>query len=187
MSDQNGRDERLGELLDRAVVDIRPEPRPDPIMRAGDRRRGARLVASVAVVVVFVAGLVWAATQTGTDHPTTPMGSATPPPTVYRDDRVGFSVTVPPGWQVAAEPLNTWVSDPHEILSMGTYTLRPGGHAVADFQLPSRVVEDMGPDDLFIWLNERTQPSRGLPDRPGTFSPQAFCEHGSENCVAGLG
>jgi hypothetical protein len=191
MSDRDTRDEALGRLLDRAVRDLTAEPRLDPAVRAGDRWRGARLAVSIAVVVVFVAGLIWAATQLGVERTTMPLGSATPTPTVYRDDQAGFSVTVPPGWQVAAEPLNTWVSDPHEILSMGTYPLRPGGEAVIDAQVPSHAVEDMGPSDVFIWLNERTPAGRGLPDRPTAFSPEALCQSGSPaggspGCVPGL-
>jgi hypothetical protein len=191
MSDQDTRDERLGELLDRAVRDLGTQPRLDPIIRGGARRRGARLVASVAVVVVFVAGVVWAATQIGARHTTAPLDSTTPTPTVYRDDQQGFSVEVPPGWQVATKPLNTWVSDPHEILSMGTYALRPGGEAATDAQVPSNAVDDLGPDDIFVWLNERTPPDRRLPERPLEFSPESLCQSGSpaggyRGCVDGL-
>jgi hypothetical protein len=191
MSDRDTRDEALGRLLDGAVRDLTAEPRLDPAVRAGDRRRGARLAASITVVVVFVAGLIWAATQLGVERSSMPLGSATPTPTVYRDDQHGLSVTVPTGWQVAAEPLNTWVSDPHEILSMGTYALRPGGDAVIDAQVPSHAVEDMGPSDIFVWLNERTPPDKRQPDRPSEFSPEALCQSGSpaggsRDCVPGL-
>jgi hypothetical protein len=174
VSDQDTQDEQLGELLDRAVSGLRVEPRLDPIIRGGARIRGARLVASVAVVVVFVAGVVWAATQIGARHATAPLDSRTPTPTVYRDDRQGFSVVVPPGWQVAAEPLNTWVSSPHEILSMGTYSLRPGGEAATDFQLPSHALEDLGPDDILIWVNEAGDAS-GFAERPARFEPSQPC------------
>jgi hypothetical protein len=174
MSDHDVRDERLGALLDRAVRDVRVETRPDPIVRAGGRRRVVRLAASVTVVVVFVAGLVWAATQLGVERTTIPMGSATPTPTVYRDDLHGLSVTVPPGWQVASEPLNTWVSDPHEILAMGTYALRPGGRAVTDFQLPSHAIEDLGPNDILIWVSEAGD-AAGFVERPAHFEPSGPC------------
>lgn len=174
MSDQNTRDERVGELLDRAVRDLAAEPRVDPIMRVGDRRRGAQVAASVTVVVVFVGGLVWAATQIRAGRATAPADSSTPTPTVYRDDQHGFSVAVPPGWQVAAKPLNTWVSSPHEILSMGTYALRPGGHAVTDFQLPSHAVEDLGPNDILIWVNEAGD-AAGFAERPASFEPSQPC------------
>jgi hypothetical protein len=174
MSDQDMRDERVGELLERAVGDLAAEPRVDQIMRVGDRRRGARVTASVTVVVVFVGGLVWAATQIGTDRTTAPAGTTTPAPTVYRDDRHGLSVDVPSGWQVAAEPLNTWVSSPGEVLSMGTYALRPGGHALTDFQLPSRALEDLGPDDILIWVTEAGD-AGGFAERPARFGRSQPC------------
>jgi hypothetical protein len=88
------------------------------------------------------------------------------------DDR--FTVAYPPDWVVSDRPINTWVSSPHEILAIATYPLRPGGDAVVDFQLPSHAVEDLGPDDMLIWVSESGDP-RGFADRPARFEPSEPC------------
>jgi hypothetical protein len=95
-----------------------------------------------------------------------------------------FTVTYPASWLVADRLINTWVSDPHEILSLATYPLRPGGHAVTDGQVPSNAIDDMGPDDVFIWVNEDTSGGgEGYPARPGSLSPETICEN--TRCVDG--
>jgi hypothetical protein len=55
------RDERLAELLDRAVRDLQPTPAPDRALRRGALRRGLRVTAALATVAVFVGGAVFAA------------------------------------------------------------------------------------------------------------------------------
>jgi hypothetical protein len=70
------RDERLAELLDRAVRDLQPAPAPERVLRRGVWRRGLRLTASVATVVVFVGGTVFAAAIVR-DRPTPQAGSTT--------------------------------------------------------------------------------------------------------------
>jgi hypothetical protein len=102
--------------------------------------------------------------------------------TTYRDAADGFTVMVPDGWQVADEPINTWVSDPQEILAMATYPLRPGGHAVIDGQVPSNAMDDLGPNDLFIWVNESVPGGDG--QRPAQFSPESICPS-DPDCVQG--
>jgi hypothetical protein len=331
MNDVDVRDERLGQLLDRAVRDVQPRPDAGVPVRGGRRGRAGRVVASVAVVCVFVGAVGWAATQVGR-HGTEAAGSlsaigslaengwtasypstwhVTPvadcgvndyhggfvvsnvdfafrdpqggppgcedqlvaagfpsdgvalylmptgirktvfaPPTtifplsldrferpggirggpsessqsivvddqlvayayawtgseasiadrsaladvvasidyrgalqgtVYRDAGDAFSVLVPDGWQVADQAINTWVTDPREILAMATYPLRPGGHAVIDGQVPSNAMDDLGPNDLFIWVNESMPGGDG--QRPVQFSPKSICP--DKNCVEG--
>jgi hypothetical protein len=100
---------------------------------------------------------------------------------IYTDEQDGFSVTVPEGWLVAPEPINTWVASPREILAMATYPLRPGGEAVVDIQLPSHAIDDLGPNDMLIWLNEAGTGS-GFPPRPERFAPSTPCEGWSRLC-----
>jgi len=68
MSDTDTRDERLAQVLDRAVRDVHPSPAPARAIHRGDARRAARLAAWVATVSVFVAGVLWAATMVGSDE-----------------------------------------------------------------------------------------------------------------------
>jgi hypothetical protein len=94
--------------------------------------------------------------------------------TTLHDENNLFTVTYPSEWVVSDKPINDWVSSPFEILALATYPLRPGGHAVVDFQLPSNAVEDLGPNDILIWVNEAGD-ATGFAERPAHFEPSAPC------------
>jgi hypothetical protein len=88
-------------------------------------------------------------------------------------------------------PINDSVCQPFEILALATYPLRPGGEAVIDAQLPSNALEDLGPNDILIWINdsgnacggERTSgDGSGFPERPGHFGPSEPCESWTRLC-----
>jgi hypothetical protein len=103
---------------------------------------------------------------------------------VYRDDGDGFTVDVPVGWTVSPVRINTWVADPHEILAMATYSLRSGGEGAIDAQVPTNALDDLGPNDMFIWLSERDGADASYPLRPAAFSPEAICS-GYTECQQG--
>ena len=107
---------------------------------------------------------------------------------IRADEQNGLSIGVPRGWFVSPEPINTWVSSPREVLAMATYPLRPGGEAVTDFQLPSHAIDDLGPDDMLIWVSAAGTGS-GFPPRPERFEPSEPCEGWSRLCpeADGLG
>jgi len=86
----------------------------------------------------------------------------------WRDEERGFTVTYPGAWQRAASPLTPQLSDPVELLALGTYELRPGGDRCA--HQPVNAVEDLGPRDALIVIFERAQPyaQSGYPPRQGS-------------------
>lgn len=111
--------------------------------------------------------------------------------TTLHDEDDAFTVTYPSDWFVSDRPINDWVCSPFEILALATYPLRPGGHAVMDAQLPSNAVEDLGPNDILIWLNDsgnacggerRAGTGDGFPERPAAFGPVALCGDGDALC-----
>ncbi len=87
----------------------------------------------------------------------------TPPGTTVLD-RDGVVVTYPAGWAPAAESLTPRLTDPHELLALGTYPLVPGGSRCAQF--PELAIEDLGPTDGLIWLAERQPVSPSTEQRP---------------------
>jgi hypothetical protein len=91
--------------------------------------------------------------------------------TTYRNDDVGFGVTYPEGWIRADTNLTPALSQPHEILSLGTYPLRSGGKACIDAYLPGNALEDLGPNDVLLTVQESDSGPGGFPPRPGTFEP----------------
>jgi hypothetical protein len=101
--------------------------------------------------------------------------------TTLHDENDSFSVTYPNDWLVSDQAIQPKVSSPFEILALATYPLRPGGEAVADFQLPSNAVEDLGPDDILIWVNDAGE-GNDMPPRPSAFGPLTPCDDWSRLC-----
>jgi len=100
----------------------------------------------------------------------TPGSPSTAPPVGWvttRDDDAGFSVSYPATWHRATTTLTPQLSDPHEILAVGSYSLRPGAppHCV---QYPVNAIEDLRPTDALIWLAER-RAGGPFPPRGGLF------------------
>ena len=86
----------------------------------------------------------------------------------YRSEDYHFSVRYPSDWYRAEESLTPNLLDPKEILSLGTYPLRPGGDRCSHF--PVQALEDLGPTDAFLSIQERTDPPAGrYPPRPRPF------------------
>jgi hypothetical protein len=94
--------------------------------------------------------------------------------TTLHDEDDLFTVTYPSDWIAPDVPINDWVASPFEILALATYPLRPGGDAVADFQLPSNAVEDLSRNDILIWVNDAGE-AEGFAERPTHFGPSEPC------------
>jgi hypothetical protein len=84
----------------------------------------------------------------------------------------GVSAPLPEGWSQAATPL-TELSDPREVLSVGTYPLRY--RRMGCYHLPSSALADLGPDDALVTLMERGRSPGSswadFPSRPAHFGP----------------
>ena len=90
-----------------------------------------------------------------------------PGPIDWRDEERGFTVSYPETWQRAPSPLTPYLSDPLELLALGTYELRPSGDRCA--HQPVNAIEDLGPRDVLIVIFERARPyaEGGYPPRQG--------------------
>jgi hypothetical protein len=87
----------------------------------------------------------------------------------------GIAVELPPGWQRATVSLTPNLEDPRAVLSVGTFPLR---YRETDCEhVPTSALEDLGPGDAFVTLEERgldphsTWPP-DFPPRPAHFGPQ---------------
>jgi hypothetical protein len=83
----------------------------------------------------------------------------------FRDRERGFGVRYPADWEQADVRLTPDLADPRELLSVGTFAPRAGGDRCS--HVPVRALEDFGPRDAFISIQERTEP------RAGEFEPRA--------------
>jgi hypothetical protein len=151
--------------------------------------RMSTAVALAATVVAFAGGMTACDSEETTpsraDSPEHAPRSETEPParwTTFRDPVHGLTVSYPPGWQRAEKTLTPRLGDPEEILSLGTYQLRPGGERCA--HMPVTALEDLGAEDAFVSVQERSPPypSEGYPPRSTPFTPTLH-EGGGEFCV----
>ena len=110
-----------------------------------------------------------------------PDPSVVTPTLDYLDNEDGLWVEVPAGWTVAEQRLSP-ILDPAEILSVGTFPLRPGGTAM-DMGMPGQALADVGPGDIFLTLREYRGTPRAIV-RPSAFSPTSVCE-GVAACAEG--
>jgi hypothetical protein len=117
-------------------------------------------------VAVIVAGLVLS--SCGADEePSAPAAAVAPAGmTRFTDERRGFEVTFPTGWVRAETVLTPSLSDPLEILSVGTIDPVPNDASSACAQHPVATMERVGPRDVFVTIQERANAVSGEM-RPG--------------------
>jgi len=97
----------------------------------------------------------------------------------------GLTVQLPGGWSRAHESLTPSLIDPREVLSVGTAPLRYRATECA--HMPGAALEDLGPADAFVTLQERgLDPSSTWPDfppRPAHFGPELGGRSEASACV----
>jgi hypothetical protein len=96
-----------------------------------------------------------------------------------RDDAGDATVRYPQGWMPAGQRLTPSLTDPSEILALGTYPLRPGGENCAQF--PVNAIEDLGPTDALIWIGERREVSAAVDPLPDEFQLLAGPSEGDDD------
>jgi hypothetical protein len=106
--------------------------------------------------------------------------------TTLHDEARGYVVTYPATWTVADENLTPWLSQPGEILSLGTFPLRVSDHPDDGFRLfdapvAPAALEDMRSDDAFVSLQESGRAAGFDDDRPDHFGPLA-CDEAIYGC-----
>jgi hypothetical protein len=97
----------------------------------------------------------------------------------------GLTVQLPGGWSRAHESLTPSLSDPREVLSVGTAPLRYRATGCA--HVAGAALEDLGPADAFVTLQERgLDPSSTWPDfpeRPARFGPELGGRSEASECA----
>jgi hypothetical protein len=106
---------------------------------------------------------------------------AAPKPTTYAAH--GITVTLPAGWQRAAHSLTPDLVEPREVVAAGTFPLRY--RATGCSHMPGSALEDLGPRDAFVTLQERPRhgSSTGFPARPEDFSQRLRGGHAGSDAV----
>jgi hypothetical protein len=160
----------LARLLRETAPNPSPSLDPDQIWTTGRRRRRRRQL-TLGVAVIALAGLATAGTtwlarpESESDRLVTADGGL-----VTAEDPVqGFTVQYPASWRRASTTLTPDLSDPVEILSLGTSDLAVGGGSCAQF--PVAALEAMSSTDAFLTVQERRQGDASFPLRPEQFPP----------------
>lgn len=119
-----------------------------------------------------VVALLLSLSSCGTDEPER-VAAATPAPVVALGAR-GVNAELPSGWQAAPASLTPNLTDPREVLAVGTYPLRFRETDCA--HMPGSALEDLGPADALVTVQERgAEPGstwQGFPARPAHFGPE---------------
>lgn len=110
-----------------------------------------------------------------------------PVQTTYRSAEWGYTVNVPDGWQRAVQSLTPGLTDPREILSLGTFPVRYRPSECGQF--PTSALEDMAASDVFLTIQERgLDPDsawRDFPPRPSRFRFEPGQGSEAPDCVRG--
>jgi hypothetical protein len=160
----------LAELLHHAAPEPAAPVDPERLWRAGRRRRYRKVAATLTVLSVAV---LWAVDTGSREHDEDALDVSTSDRILIEDPAQGFSVEYPSTWRRATTDLTPNLTDPVEILSLGTGYLVPGGRSCA--QLPMNALKAMSPTDGFVSVQEQHSAPTGLfPDRPDRFPPPGY-------------
>jgi hypothetical protein len=94
----------------------------------------------------------------------------------------GVTVELPPDWQRARQSLTPRLTDPREVLAVGTFPLRPRRRESCA-HMPVSALEDLGPRDAFVTLQERGRGGAAFPPRPERFGPELGGPSESAQCT----
>jgi hypothetical protein len=106
--------------------------------------------------------------------------------TTLHDEKDDYVITYPAYWIVAEENLTPWLSEPGEILSLGTFPLRVSEDPDDGLRLWTAPVApfalaDMTSQDVFVSLQESGTDVGLFDPRPGRFGPLG-CEDAIYGC-----
>ena len=115
---------------------------------------------------------------------------ATEPPawTTYDIPEASLAVTYPSSWTRSVDPLLPDLVDPKVLVALSTFPARPGGENCA--HLPENAIEDMGPTDALVVIEERLGDSEDgagrpsdYPGRPAQFGPSSGYPTEAVDCL----
>ena len=91
--------------------------------------------------------------------------------TTHHDERRGFTVSLPEGWERAEKTVSPLLTEPREVLAAATYPLRHRPTNCEAFAGGAR--QDLGPADALVTIQERgfdhSSQWSDFPPRPASF------------------
>ncbi len=176
--------ERLNTSLAREVIP--PAPRPP-------QRPWFATALAAGALTFGVLGIVYIAATAGEGNDVTGAPDTTLPTPgttssfaerVHENDEHGLTVTIPEGWRTSAgtlaPALAPGIQPLYEVLSIGTFDMRPGGEH-CDY-LPETAMRDMEPTDVLVSI-QFNDAARAQP-WPDVFGPDSWLSQGPDDAVA---
>jgi hypothetical protein len=96
----------------------------------------------------------------------------------------GLRFTIPAGWHAARGSLTPHLTNPREVLTVGTGSLPAGGRCA---QFPSAALTAIRPTDALVTVQERLGSPRSFPARPRRFALPAVHDTSEAGACAGPG
>ena len=115
---------------------------------------------------VLLAGLALSSCGSDVERPAPAAAEAAAGTTRFTDERRGFEVTFPSDWRRADTVLTPVLTEPREILSVGTVEAVANGQPSRCNQHPVATMARVGPRDAFVTIQERANQLSGEM-RPG--------------------
>ncbi len=138
------------------------DPRYQRARQEASRRLPLTLIVLMVLVLTGIFG--WDYIQRAINPPTT---STTTTQMALANAAVQYNL--PEGWQVAGAKLTPFLATPVEILSAGTFPMQAGGTDCA--HMPEVAMDDLGPKDALVSLQERSPAGDSFTPRPLSFGP----------------
>ena len=93
----------------------------------------------------------------------------------------GITAQLPEGWDATRKSLTPKLGDPRQAFAAATYPLRYRPRDCA--HVPVSALEDLGPRDAFVELEERGRGGNAFPPRPAQFGPSLGSDSEGNDCA----
>jgi len=155
------------------VLNDNPDLMPASILLLTRNQAAAMAIEALVVTNQPTNGAAGTARYDGTLW-SAPPGIAMPGSNSYVNDEHGFEIEYPANWYLADEILAPALTSPpqriEEVLSLGTYPLRPGASRCPN--IPENALLDLGPEDVLISIV--LGDGSGDAPWPDAFGPDSF-------------
>jgi len=162
----------VGHLLEMAAGDCAGDPNVAEAWRQGrNQRRRRRVLKGFLPIGAVILAALFSPIRLASGAAT--LSGSFPGWSVYSNPTQGFSISVPPNWNMTTTPLTPQLADPRELVSLGTYPLLPSLVNGSCVSIPGDALNRLGASGSFVTVLEdyplSNIPPNDFPERPAHF------------------